>query len=306
MIYICFPVYNRLELTKKCLDSIFNSTYKNYKVVLLDDGSIDNTTFFIKNNYPNVIILKGDGTYFWAKGMNTCLKYVLTKSNSDDYTLMLNNDVEVTPSLLNDLITKSNQLENNCIIGSINLIINSNDLIENSAFVCKRYFIFNTFRAKFRHNTDLNLLNKELTPVDTIAAKGAFLSISCLKRLGLIDDIHFRQYHGDATFFYRAKYLNIPIYVYKFAKLYSHLELTGIGSTNKINTTKEIFISFFSFKSANYYRSIYHRSLILNKNNIIISLLLTLSIVTFKIFTLFRIKIFLNAQNINKRICCKP
>jgi len=305
MIYICFPVFNRLALTSKCLESIFNSSYKNFTVVILDDGSTDNTAVYIKANYPKAIILDGDGTFYWAKGMNTCLKYVLINSNPDDYVLMLNNDVEISQLLLSNLLTKSVQLQNKCILGSLNLIINSNELIENSAFVCKRFLFFKTFRAKFQDYINSNILKEELTKVDTLAAKGAFFNISTLNKLGFIDDLHFRQYHGDTIFFYNAYNLNIPIYIYKHATLFSHIELTGFGTANKKNTIKEIILSFFSFKSGNYYESIYYRSLVLNKNSILAALV-TLFTIIFKLYILFKLLILRYAQDINKRLCSKP
>lgn len=43
MISIIIPVYNRGHQIKKCLESILNQTYKNYEVVIVNDGSTDNT-----------------------------------------------------------------------------------------------------------------------------------------------------------------------------------------------------------------------------------------------------------------------
>lgn len=40
---ICIPTYNRREYLKQTLDSVFAQTYKDYEVVILDDGSTDGT-----------------------------------------------------------------------------------------------------------------------------------------------------------------------------------------------------------------------------------------------------------------------
>jgi len=42
-ISIIIPTFNRAEILKKCLDSLSNQTYKNFEVVIIDDGSIDDT-----------------------------------------------------------------------------------------------------------------------------------------------------------------------------------------------------------------------------------------------------------------------
>lgn len=42
MISVIIPVYNRARYIKECLESVFNQTYKDYEVIVVDDGSTDN------------------------------------------------------------------------------------------------------------------------------------------------------------------------------------------------------------------------------------------------------------------------
>lgn len=43
MVSVIVPVYNVEPYLKKCLDSLVNQTYKNYEVLLVDDGSTDSS-----------------------------------------------------------------------------------------------------------------------------------------------------------------------------------------------------------------------------------------------------------------------
>ena len=52
MISIIIPVYNQVEQIKKCFDSILLQSYKNYEIIVVNDGSIDNIDNVIKN-YQN-------------------------------------------------------------------------------------------------------------------------------------------------------------------------------------------------------------------------------------------------------------
>ena len=49
MISVIIPTYNSERYIMDCLNSIFNSTYTNYEVIIVDDGSNDNTINLIKN-----------------------------------------------------------------------------------------------------------------------------------------------------------------------------------------------------------------------------------------------------------------
>ena len=40
---IIIPVYNGEKYIKRCLDSIFTQSFENYEVIIVNDGSTDNT-----------------------------------------------------------------------------------------------------------------------------------------------------------------------------------------------------------------------------------------------------------------------
>ncbi|MEK7098254.1 MAG: glycosyltransferase, partial [Patescibacteria group bacterium] len=49
MISIIIPVYNQADKISKCLDSILNQSYKDFEVIVVNDGSNDNLESRIKN-----------------------------------------------------------------------------------------------------------------------------------------------------------------------------------------------------------------------------------------------------------------
>jgi len=46
---VCIPTYNRKDYLKEALESVFAQTYKDYEVVIVDDGSTDGTEDMLKD-----------------------------------------------------------------------------------------------------------------------------------------------------------------------------------------------------------------------------------------------------------------
>jgi hypothetical protein len=111
MISVVIPTYNGIEHLKICFDSLLNQTIdsktlklnEDYRIVLVDNGSIDNTVDFVKNNYNNIeLICLGSNTGF-AKAVNEGIKHSLTDRNIS-HILLLNNDIECKNDFLDKML----------------------------------------------------------------------------------------------------------------------------------------------------------------------------------------------------------
>ena len=55
LISVVIPTYNRLPILKKCLDAlekqILNDKIQNFEIVIVDDGSTDETVSWLRNNF---------------------------------------------------------------------------------------------------------------------------------------------------------------------------------------------------------------------------------------------------------------
>ena len=55
---IVAPIYNRKKFTQNYLSALSKQSVKDFKVIILDDGSTDGTSEMIEQEFPKVILLK--------------------------------------------------------------------------------------------------------------------------------------------------------------------------------------------------------------------------------------------------------
>lgn len=93
-VYIILPVYNRIKLTRRFVKCLKSQTHQNYHLILVDDGSIDNTEAMVKSQIKSVTVLKGKGNWWWAGSLQQGINWLKNNAvSASDLVLMINNDV---------------------------------------------------------------------------------------------------------------------------------------------------------------------------------------------------------------------
>ena len=90
MISVIVPIYNVEKYLKKCIESLLNQTYNNYEIILIDDGSTDNSSKICdmySNNKKIRIIHKRNGGLSSARnyGINIARGKYISFVDSDDF-----------------------------------------------------------------------------------------------------------------------------------------------------------------------------------------------------------------------------
>lgn len=81
-ITVLMGIYNCATTLPEALDSLFSQTYKDFKIVLCDDGSKDDTFDVAKSyadKYDNIILIKNDCNKGLNFTLNHCLEYADTE-----------------------------------------------------------------------------------------------------------------------------------------------------------------------------------------------------------------------------------
>lgn len=125
-------VYNRKAHTLQCLKNIKEQTINVNKDVKVDiyltnDGCTDGTPEAVKELFPYVNIIEGDGTLFWNRGMYAAWQEA-AKSDYDFY-LWLNDDTHLKSDAIERLLECSESKKNeSVVIGSCSSSANENEI----------------------------------------------------------------------------------------------------------------------------------------------------------------------------------
>ncbi len=114
-ISVIIVTYNRKNDVDLCLQSIFNSTYNNYEIIVVDNASEDDTVMFLENKYSNSInLIKSPVNLNAGGGRN-----LGAKNASGDYFLFIDSDNVIDFNMINELYLEIEKGNNCGMIGPL-------------------------------------------------------------------------------------------------------------------------------------------------------------------------------------------
>ncbi|MEK4012837.1 glycosyltransferase family 2 protein [Peribacillus sp. FSL M8-0224] len=260
-ISVVIPIYNGINETLKCLQSLNRVNYKNLDIIIIDDGSTDDSKEIISKKFPHVTILNGDGNLWWSGGVNKGIKYAL--ENDSQFVVLLNNDNIVNENFLDELL-KVNKNNDNSIVASLVYSSNTGKIIHAGGY-------FDIKQGLKLYNDDMKLKSNLNPEIEWCGGMGVLIPRSVFLKIGLFDNINFPQYYGDADFMYRARKENIKILLSSKSIVWNNEDTTGLSPD--ANSFKELINVLTSVKSNNNFRKnwkFYFRHFGLRKSAIVI------------------------------------
>ena len=191
-IAVLITCHNRKHKTIKCLNSLFNQIDLeniSLKVFLVDDGSTDGTEQAINELFSNIIVIKGNGNLFWARGMSLAWQEALKSKEKFDYYLWLNDDTYLINTAIMELV-KTQRNSSEIITGSVCDPITKRRTYGGTKFI-------NKFLTPFRYKiVDINGSPQE---IDTINGNVLLVPHSVYIKIGAIDNF-FEHAYADLEY----------------------------------------------------------------------------------------------------------
>lgn len=115
-VYVVVLNWNGWSDTAVCLSSLRRLRYENYEVIVVDNGSTDDSCLRIRSEFPWVKLLEAGKNLGFAGGCNVGMRYAL--GHGADFIWLLNNDTIVSPTALHSLVDKANSNPHLGAVGS--------------------------------------------------------------------------------------------------------------------------------------------------------------------------------------------
>ena len=116
LVSIIIPIYNSEKFIKECIESVFSQSYKNLEIVLINDGSTDNSFKIcseLAKVYNNVILLNQENS-----GVSAARNQGI-KNAKGDFLFFLDSDDLLPPTAIQSLVTSAQQTYSDLTIGKI-------------------------------------------------------------------------------------------------------------------------------------------------------------------------------------------
>lgn len=215
--------WNGKKDTLECLESVYRMDYPNLEVIVVDNGSSDDSALAIRERFKDVALIENKANLGFCGGYNIGIRYALGRK--PDYLLILNNDAVTSQSLIKEL---KDVVDSNPEVGAVSPIItfyDNQDLIYFSGTkidwgngdFCSQY------PRQFIESA------KGLMDIDFTGWCATFMKTEVLEKVGLLDE-QFFAYYDDADWGTRCKAIGLRTVLYP-KKLAAHKVSNSTGGS---------------------------------------------------------------------------
>lgn len=118
IVYVILLNWNAWEDTIACIDSLKRLTYPEYRVLVVDNGSTNDSVAHIRAAFSDVLTIEAGHNLGFAGGCNRGIQRALAQGA--DFVWLLNNDTTVKPHSLKALIDAA---ESDAQIGAVGSVL---------------------------------------------------------------------------------------------------------------------------------------------------------------------------------------
>jgi len=193
--------YNAGKLIEECVDSIYQSNYKNFEIILVDNNSKDKSHVKCKEKFPLINLIVNKENLGYCEGNNVGIRVAKGK-----FVIVLNPDTIVDPNWINELLQGYEKFGDGIYQPKF-LTIDNESILQSTGNMIQ---LFGFGYSRNKGDKDENQFNN-IENINYASGTCLFTTKKIFTQLGLFDSFLF-AYHDDLDLCWRASMQGIQSY----------------------------------------------------------------------------------------------
>src|SRR5437868_791264 len=179
---VVIPNWNGAHLLKDCLTSLRNQTFTNFELIIIDNGSTDESIEVIEKTFPKAIVIKLEKNIGFSPAVNLGIKKA-----SGEYIILLNNDTKADKDAIKYLVKTASEHQDVGMVTAKLLNFHKPDLIDAAG----------DYIDSVGHGSNIGLGEKDGEKfnqpghVFTVTGGGSLFKKEVFEKVGFFDDDYF-------------------------------------------------------------------------------------------------------------------
>lgn len=205
--------YNGKDVLEECIKSILNSNYPRVEVIVIDNGSADESYMIAKKYEPQVKLIKSPHNLGYSAGNNLGIRVAKGK-----YVFLVNNDAIIHPDCIYELVKTASSDPQIGILGckvyykNTRIIQHAGGKLDLSTISLPHIGVFEEDHGQYDEVSDVNY----------VSGVAMMVKREVIDKIGLLDE-HYFAYWEDVDYCFRARRAGFRI-VYVPSAIVEHHE----------------------------------------------------------------------------------
>ena len=242
---IIIPVYNSEKYISRCIDSILNNSFDNYEIILMNDGSTDNSRKICEgycNKYSSFVRLYNKKNQGVAKTRNEAIGYA-----SGKYIMFIDNDDWIDEDYILSYVNEMKKGNYDVVFGGYERINEKNKILNRVVLSKKhdfsKYKIVAPWAKMYKRDF---LIKHKIKFLDSNIGEDIYFNfqvINATKKTSIINNTGYKWFYNETS---------ISNTLHK--KISKKLQFNYLlDELYKINTTKKGINEYFFLKTITWY-----------------------------------------------------
>lgn len=197
--YVVVPNWNGEEFLGPCLDSLMAQDYKDFEIMVVDNGSTDGSVELLRRRYPQIKLIELDRNYGFTGGVNPGFEAAMR--DEVEFVAAFNNDAIADKSWLSRLVQGAEMFPEVGIFAA-KILQEDGKLIDSTGDL---YSVWGFPFPRGRDEVDRGQYDSpEMQTIFGASGGASLYRVAMLKKIGLFDQDFF-AYYEDQDISFRAQ-----------------------------------------------------------------------------------------------------